>query len=159
MSPTPTVEQTDGPPRTLAERTADPKRFMHAARTLSVLESDLRAMLEAQAVTGEVVTCASEMYRSARMALVEMLDAADAVDAVDETLGMPELADAASFGELLLVLSQATRWVGIEENWPAMQMAAALQRQQLAGAGEKLSAQLGAALGALELGEGAGSYL
>ena len=151
-------KSTNEVPATLADRSADPKRFVHAARALSVLESDLRALLEAQAVSYEITRCGLDLYRSARGALLELLDDEDAQAAVG-TLGMPELADAASFGELLLVLSQATRWVGIEENWPTMSMAAAIQRHQLEGAGEKLGSQLSQALGALEIGEGSGSYL
>lgn len=127
---------TPGPqvPASLTDRVTDPKRLLQAARAMTVLESDLRSLLEKMPygdLDAGAVQYAATSYRSLRSVVVDALDEEGRTAANDEAIGMPELGDDPSFSTLLLKLSQATRFVGVEEGWPSMFVSSRSQHRQL----------------------------
>lgn len=120
-------------PRLMVHRVADPRRTVHVARALSVLEDDLRFLLANDVPIGpEVAEFFAARYRHWREQLIELYDEPTAADAARADIGMPELPDGATLAHLLVLLSQATRFVGVEEGWPVLLAQSGEQAQAIA---------------------------
>lgn len=122
-------------PRSLAERVAQPRRLLQAVKAMAVLEADLRTLLERAGNPSQVdsgtVAWASTLYRDLRDEVLELLDDAGRDDALDEKIGIPTLEENPTFSTLLLKVSQATRWVSVEEAWPTMYIASKAAAAQM----------------------------
>lgn len=133
-------------PASLHERSSDPKRLLQAAQALGVLETDLRTLLEKVPfadIGPDVIDYAVSAYQSLRGVVLDALDDEGRASADDEAIGMPTIEGNASFSTLLLKLSQATRFVGVEERWPSAFVMSLVQEQQLKGQMKVLGASGG----------------
>jgi hypothetical protein len=144
---------TDAIPETLTFRVEQPKRLLQAAKAMVVLEGDLRTLMGRtdRDLDPNAVTWAATTYTGLRGEVIALLDPEGVADAEDPIIGLPELADGPSSDELLLKLSQATRFLSVEEAWPGAYVGAKAARDQFvrhangsSGPGLSLPTQLGA---------------
>jgi hypothetical protein len=147
----------ESPAVTLSESTSDQLMLTHTVRAMIMLESDLRTLLSnAEPVTAPAAEYASTTYRDLRVKLMSLLTGPILDHAADPLLGVPELPDGDSDpGSLLLRVSQATRFIGLAEAWPQMQIALRMQREQLAAASPLMGVGAGS-LGAVGDPDGGG---